>query len=301
MGCKPECGGRALSGESVLNLKNLFSDSFKNNRNKIALHDENQIMTYQELYENANRTANALNSYGVTKYKRVALLMSNCIEYVVSEMGIYFSGGTVVGLNDMLGKDEIKYILKDSEAKVAIVGEQFLDTINEVRSELPELTTVIAITNSESIPGNMITWDEFIGNPFDYENEMIVSPEYTSRIMYSGGTTGNPKGAVHCHRTTYLAIMTHLIETQIDGKEKIVLNTPLAHAAYLDLTAGLVKGAEIYIERKFDVESLLPLIEREKITYLSLVPTMIYRILDYMNGKNFNVRSIRTIKYGHLR
>ena len=72
----------------------------------------------------------------------------------------------------------------------------------------------------------------------------------------------------------------------------------MPHAAGLYLYAGLVKGAQIFIESKFDPENVLEHIEKNKITFLSTVPTTLYRLFDFMEDKKFDVSSIRTIQYG---
>lgn len=284
--------------DSVLTVDQLLKNSFRNYQNQRALHFENDQMTYSELFSSANQIAHALHHEGVCKNTRVAILMSNCLEYIIAEVGIYFSGGTVVGLNDMLGKDDIYYILKDSDAKVVFVDEPFIDLVKSIKERLPNLTTVVGIKVERETNEGYVTWNDFIVNQPSSELVVKVQPSDQSRIMYSGGTTGFPKGAVHCHKTTYIAILSTLQETKIQSNDRILLATPLAHMAYLDYMNGLITGAEIYIEKKFRAETYLTCIETNRITHLCAVPTMIYRILDALRERKFNVSSVRTIKYG---
>ncbi|MEC5424805.1 AMP-binding protein [Virgibacillus sp. C22-A2] len=285
--------------QSLLTLNELFTNSFRNHGEKTALHFGSQKMTYRELHRAANQVAHALIEHGVERNTRVALLLSNSLEYVASELGIYFSGGTLVPMNDMLSEKDIYHILKDSGAKVLLVGEQFFSNIEHIKSDLPELTTIVGITNSEKTTStNFITWDDFQSSQPDHDIDISITPENNSKIIYSGGTSGLPKGVVDSHKTTFLTYISMMDEVNIREDEKILLMTPLPHAAGLYLMAGLVRGAEVFIESKFDTKLLLEHIEKNKITFLSLVPTMIYRVLDFMEGKNVDVSSIRTIQYG---
>ena len=111
-------------------------------------------------------------------------------------------------------------------------------------------------------------------------------------------TTGKPKGVVHTYETTSLTFISIIIEANIQSDEKILVTTPLPHAAGLYLFSGLIKGAEIFIEDKFEIETVIRHIEENRITYLSLVPTILYRMLDYIERKEVDVSSIRTIQYG---
>lgn len=284
--------------QSLFTLNDLLKNVLHNHGEKIALNFGSKKMTYKELYRTANRVAHALNECGVKNNTRVALLMSNSLEFVISELGIYLAGGTLVPLNDMLGEQEIRYILKDSEANVVIVGEPFFDIINNIHSELPYLSTIMGVASNNPTPDNFITRESFQSNKIESALELPVSPDDMSKILYTGGTTGNPKGVVYSHQTTFLTILSIIQDANIQDDEKILLTTPLPHAAGLYLLAGLVKGAEIFIESKFDVELVLEHIEKNKITFLSLVPTTLYRIIDFMEGKDFDVSSIRTIQYG---
>src|SRR5690606_1001529 len=126
-------------------------------------------ITYNSLLKSGNRVAHALNKHGVGANTPVALMMSNCPEYVISLTGIYLAGGTLIPLNDMLGEKEIKYILQDSEAKVAIVDPNFLEVIHKIKSDLPQLETIIAICDENQCPEDMISWNAFQSNELEHD------------------------------------------------------------------------------------------------------------------------------------
>ncbi|MCM3766110.1 long-chain-fatty-acid--CoA ligase [Neobacillus niacini] len=283
---------------SILTVNDLLNSLFFNHANRIAVHFPSRSFTYRELHKHANRVAHGLIKRGVKNNTRVALLLSNTPEYLVSELAIFFAGGTKVPLNNMLRESDILYILNDSDAEVLIVEEQFFPIIKNIQMELPKLKTIIGVGSEGKLPDQFISWETFQATEPESLIEVQTKPTDLSLILYTGGTTGKPKGVVHTHQGTVLTFLSIVLETNMKEDEKILLTTPLPHAAGLYLYAGLVKGAQIYIESKFDPENVLKHIEQNKITFLSAVPTTLYRLFDFMEGKEFDVTSIRTIQYG---
>lgn len=283
---------------SILTLNDFFHNLLQNHADRDAVHFQSLKLSYKELHVQANRVSHGLSRCGVKNNTRVALLLSNTPEYVVSELGIYFSGGTKVPLNNMLGESEILYILNDSDAEVLIVEEQFFSIIENIQMEIPNIKTIVGVGDKEKLPNNFISWEVFQSD--EPETILAVSSQPTdlSLILYTGGTTGKPKGVVHTHQTSVYTYLSMAFETNMREDEKILLTTPLPHAAGLYLYAAFIKGAQIYIESKFDVEVVLNHIQTNKITFLSTVPTTLYRMFDFMEGKEFDVSSIRTIQYG---
>lgn len=283
---------------SIQTVNDLLNNLFVNHAERTAVHFHSQSLTYRKLHKQANRVAHGLIRYGVKNNTRVALLLSNTPEYLVSELGIFFAGGTKVPLNNMLKENDILYILNDSDSEVLIVEEQFFPIIKNIQMELPKLKTIIGVGSKEKLPDQFISWESFQKNESEALLEVPTKPTDLSLILYTGGTTGKPKGVVHTHQGTVLTFLSIILETNMREDEKILLTTPLPHAAGLYLYAGLVKGAQIYIESKFDTENVLQHIEKNKITFLSAVPTTLYRLFDFMEDKEIDVSSIRTIQYG---
>lgn len=243
---------------------------------------------------------NALKNYGVGPNTPVALMMSNSLEYVVSFVAVNLMGAILVPLNDMLGKKEIKHIFSDSEARVAIVGPAFFDVLDEVRTELPNLQTIISVLNNHESPDWTIRWDDFKEKSVVHEPFEEIKPTDRAVLIYTGGTTGQPKGVVHSQKNVALNMFSHIIELELQDNEKMLLTSPLPHAAGFLLFAGLLKGATAYIEQKFEPEKILAMIEKEKITFTFMVPTMIYRMMDLLESMycNADISSLKTIIYG---
>ncbi|WP_047151754.1 class I adenylate-forming enzyme family protein [Aneurinibacillus tyrosinisolvens] len=283
---------------SQLTLNSLYLNALKKGGDKTALVFEGKTMTYRELLRAANRVAHALNNRGVKPNGTVAILMSNCLEYVICDMGLNQAGGVKVPLNDMLGEKEIAHILKDCEARVLIVGENFFEVVQKVKASLPDLETVVGVSPPERCPDGFIPWDEFQAGGPESDVRVQVHPEDRALIVYTGGTTGLPKGVVHSQENAAINAFSHVIELCLQDDERILLTSPLPHSGGMVLLAGLLKNAVHFIEKKFDPEAVLNHFQQNKITFTFMVPTMIYRILDQIQGRAFDFSSLRTVLYG---
>lgn len=279
-------------------LNNAFREAFYKYKNQYALHFNNESVTYNELRIRSNRVAHAIKNLQLPENSRIALLMSNRLEYVYCQQGIYQTGHANVPLNDMLGENEIKYILNDCKAKVLIVEQPFFSTLQNIKDELLHLELIVGISDVDKYPIEFISWDDFQGSQSEDDVVKNIDSFNIAQSVYTGGTTGNPKGVLHSYDTSMATLFMVMLENEVLSDERILLTSPLPHASGLSLQAGLLRGAEIFIEKKFSEELVLNHIEKNKITYFMAVPTMIYRIIDFMEGKSFDISSLRTIVYG---
>lgn len=286
--------------ESILTLGNLLRNALKKYSNRTALVFENQSMTYKQLLTESIQISNGLKKLGVEMNTPVALLMPNSLEYVISFISLNFIGATIIPLNDMLSEKEIKHILKDSDAEVAIIGSSFYEIVDNIKDELPNLKTIISSSASSKSQSWMIRWDDLKKDSSFKESYSKVDTSGRAMLIYTGGTTGLPKGVVHSQKNIAINMFSHIIELELQENEKFLLTTPLPHSAGFILMAGLLKGTTAYIERNFDPGVVLEKIEENKITLTFMVPTMIYRIMDLIESFNrqFDLSSLKTIIYG---
>lgn len=282
----------------TLTVDEAYRDVCRKFAGKPAIHVDGQTLTYGELSRRANRVAHALVKLGVIREIRVALLMPNRLEYVVCQQGIYQAGGTMIPMNDMLRGEDILYILNDSGAEVLVVDETFFGVIEESRGSLDRLRAIIGLPTEGTMPEGFISWKEF--QESEPETDLVIqrAPDDIVQSVYTGGTTGHPKGVLHNHQTMMSTLLSTMLELEITPEEKMLIQSPLPHAAGLSMMAGLLRGAEVYIERKFDMEKMLRKIEDEHITYIMAVPTMLYRVMDYLKDRSFDISSLKTIVYG---
>lgn len=283
---------------SMLTLNHLFQNALTHHGEKTGVVFEGKRLKYSELLKAANRVSRALMKHGVQPNVPVALMMSNCLEFVIVDMGLNLTGGTKIPLNDMLGEKEIKYILQDSEAKVAIVGPNFLEIVKKIKPDLSHLETVIAVMDEAECPPDMISWHRFQANESEENILLDVLPQDRALIAYTGGTTGLPKGVVHSQENMALNLFAHVMEMELSDNERILIMSPLPHSAGMVMQAGIIKGAVHFIEKGFNPQLVIDRLEQDRVTVTFMVPTMIYRVMDQMKDRKYNFSSLRTILYG---
>jgi fatty-acyl-CoA synthase len=254
--------------------------------------------TYADIVDHANRLAHVLGDAGVEPGEPVALAISNRAEWIIADQAIIRAGAAKVPINDMLSAPEIEYILGDSGAKVALVDSALMARV--AGADAPGLAVLICVDGARSADPRVIEWaDALAAVPAGVAPpEVVVGPDDPTMILYTGGTTGRQKGVVHTQRTLASCEIAHLIELGLLDDERMLIISPLPHATGFLAQAGMLKGAALYIEPGFDVGVVLERIARDRITFVFMVPTMIYRVLDRAEGSGLDFSSLRTLLYG---
>lgn len=250
--------------------------------------------TYAELLSDSERVAQAL----LNKFKpgeRVAIWAPNVIEWVLIEFGCAIAGITLVTINPALRAKEIEYVLRQSEAAGLFLMEEYrghnmLNTVDQIRKNLPLLREVVKVSElRDFINANRNT------TPF---------PQVKSKdpfvIMYTSGTTGNPKGAILHNKgiTNSTKFMAERAGMEVGGVWVNVM--PLVHmggCGFAVLGTLQQRGTHVLVAG-FAPSLFLELVEEEKGTFALLVPTMVEAILDLPDRKKYNLLSLKSILSG---
>lgn len=257
--------------------------------NKTALIFEGKSFTYKELDEIANRLANALRGLGIKRGERVALLLPNIPEFVISYLGILKIGAIAVSLNVMLKKNEVKFILDDCSAKTLITTESLSE--NVPNSELPELKHILIAEGQARIG---ISLHQLISSASPSASAVEMDRDDPAAIIYTSGTTGFPKGATLSHGNVISNVYAanHCYRTQ--PEDRLLLYLPLFHCFGQNavLNAGLHSCATIVLQRRFDLEQVLRTIALDRITMFFGVPTVFIKLLN-TNTSDYDLSSVR--------
>ena len=282
----------------MLTLDALFINALTRFGPRVAVWFDGEALTYHELLKQGYQVAHALIRHGVRPGVRVALAMPNRLEYIVADQGIIQSGGAKVALNDMLGDDEVIHILANSNSRLAIVARNRFEVILKRRDELPELETVVGLVPEDECPAGIVSWQAFQTSEPAIKPDVLIHPQDLAWLPYTGGTTGRPKGVIHTQQNICLNLFSHIMEMGLQDDERLLLTSPLSHSAGILLQAGLLKGATHYIEQQFDPGKVIERISRDGVTFTFMVPTMIYRVLDWIENEILDLDSLRTVLYG---
>jgi len=255
-------------------------------------------LTFSQMDAGINRLSNGLLALGLTKGSKVAVLMNNSLESATSLFAIPRAGMTYVSLNARHSAREQAEVLNDSEADALIVDESFTDLIKPVLPSLLTLKQVIVLGRPRT---DRLTYDELIADQSSDVPDVEVDEDVDiERLQYTSGTTGRPKGVSWTFRIGYNVLANVLMNLdQPIGPSDVNLNSgPLTHAAGLMMMSYYSRGATNIILPRYDEQEVLEAIERERVTSLLLIPTMLYRLLLVPSLKSFDLSSIRRIWYG---
>jgi acetyl-CoA synthetase len=171
-------------------------------RARFALYWEDEggarlALTFWDLQQQANRLANALRAAGIARGDRIALILPQRPETIVTHLAAYGLGGVVVPLSFLFGPEALEFRLANSAAKIAVVDRQSLPNLAPIRDRLPGLTHVLGVDGADG--AGVTPWPRFVdGQPRTFE-PVTTGPRDAALLIYTSGTTGPPKAALMPH------------------------------------------------------------------------------------------------------
>jgi O-succinylbenzoate-CoA ligase len=255
--------------------------------------ERDRRFSYAELDARANRIANVLLAKGVRKGDRVGLLLMNGVEFIESYFGAAKIGAVVVPLNWRLVPDELNFIIGDSGSVVLIYDQDFNETVNELHTRDLPVRNWIRVGTGDG-PDWAEDYDQVCADAPTEEPEINAADDDLLFIMYTSGTTGLPKGAVHTHATMAWASISTNHTADIRYADRYLVILPLFHVgALLPATANIHRGTTLVVLRAFDADLVFDVIERERITTGLAVPAMLQFMLQSPNRDRINLDGVR--------
>jgi len=270
---------------------------------------ERGCFSYRALDQWVTELAVGLVSKGVRKGDHVALLMANYPEFVALKFAIARAGAVAVPINFMNRRDELKYVLEQSDAVCLITMDRFrdlnyLDMLDEISPEwsstnrlsaLPKRPFVFVFsTGNQPLPAGVSTLADLKGEG-DIPNE--GDPASVSDIIYTSGTTGGPKGVMLTHDMLLRAAYGSAYARAFVARQRILFSLPLYHVyGYVEgLLAALQVGGAVVIQEQFDPDSTLQAIDRYKVDDILLIPTMTLALLEQLKNKEYPLSSLKSM------
>ncbi|QGG96814.1 class I adenylate-forming enzyme family protein [Actinomarinicola tropica] len=290
---------------------------------------EDERYTYADIDARVRALAHVLREqHGVGSGDRVAIAMRNYPEWVISYWAILATGAAAVGMNAWWTGPEMQYALGDSQPKVLIADgervERVLPMLDELRAGAP--LHLITTRHDGELPAGADRWDDVVdpSTAPDTLPEADIDPDDDATIFYTSGTTGFPKGAQLTHRGCVHNLMHIIAMGQIAGaavqkaaeaagepapdpaaqgpagSPVIMAPTPLFHVTANNclLHPATIGGGTIVLTYKWDPGRALELIEREKVTNFSGVPTMSRELLTHPDWSTRDTSSIAAMGGG---
>jgi long-chain acyl-CoA synthetase len=268
--------------------------------------------------------ARCLVADGVGKGDRVAIAMRNVPEWSVAFWAGVLVGAIVTPLNAWWTGPELEYGLRDSGARIAIVDAERWERVREHLDACPalEMTYVSREEEGEIADPRARRLDDAIGRPAAWAGlplgqlpDVALAPDDDLTIFYTSGTTGTPKGAVASHRNVISNIWNAMLaltraflrrgeappapDPSAPQRAPLV-SVPFFHATgcFAIMVPAMLMGSKLVLQRRFDAEKALGLIERERITSVGGVPTIAWQLLEHPRFGEFDLSSVQSVSYG---
>ena len=268
-----------------MNLARLGEDSVATWGEYVSLAFEGREWTNLEQQRAANRFAHALRGLGVDPGDRVVVLLPNCPEVLQAYAAILKAGGVIVPVVFLLGPDEVRHILADSEAKVVI-------TAPELLGKLEGWTGGVTVLVGGGTGG--LAWGDLLAGEAETFPTVDRDDGDLAVILYTAGTTGRPKGVALSHVNLASNARAAASLYELDRTAWALMVLPLSHSYGLTvMNAGSILGTKGVLLRWFNPEAVLEAIQRYRVESMSGVPTMFVYLLHYPDAGRFDTTSMR--------
>ncbi|GAF13424.1 long-chain-fatty-acid-CoA ligase [Bacillus sp. JCM 19045] len=301
-------------------LQHFFKESAKKYPEHEAVHFLGKSMTYEQLYDQSLRFANQLVKLGLKKGDRVAIMLPNTPQSIISYYGVLMAGGIVVQTNPLYVERELQHQLIDSQAKLILCLDSVLPRVQKVMDQTPlELIIVTGIADylpfpkgllfplvqkKQGIPKVKVEYSERIlrftklikeGKPVEINVE--VKADELALLQYTGGTTGLAKGVMLTHRN--LVVNSKQCDSWLykaeEASERVLGVMPFFHVYGMTtvMNVAVMKSQTMVLLPRFNPVDVLKTIEKQKITLFPGAPTMYVALCNRSDIGDYDLTSIK--------
>ena len=269
-----------------------------------AMSDARRHITYGQLWAEVQRFAEFLRRQGVQRGDVVTLQLPNRIEFPVVFFSLELIGAVANKISADFRAMEVEYILRFSRSTAYVSASQFkgfdyLAMIRELRPRLPELSLTICVDDVDA--PEVVSFAKVVHDTpeIDEANPVHMSPLDVMRMCFTSGTTGNPKGVLHCFNTTLCTCETFNRELAVTDRDVMLDYLPVGlNWGYMTLVQAAMAGARVVLMERFSADAALELIERERITYIPTAPASIVAMLNSPELAQRDLSSLRIVITG---
>jgi len=276
-----------------MNLAELAKSEIENFGEHVAIIFHDQQWTNLEMRGAAKRLANTLRSLGVAKGDRVIIQMPNCPEVLQSFQAVYMLGAVVVPINFMVGEAETAFIYQDTGARIVISSNDFLAKIQTCRKQAPNIERILLV--DAEVPEGTLSYHQLLNAQ---SAELRMEPtrdDDLAALIYTAGTTGQPKGVMHTHFSLYANARMQRDTLRLPPGLTGISVLPLCHSyGIASMNFGmLVGGGRAVVLNSFDIDTLFAAIEKNRAHIIGAVPTMYVFMLLYPDPTKYDLSSMK--------
>ncbi|MFX0106312.1 MAG: class I adenylate-forming enzyme family protein [Candidatus Hodarchaeota archaeon] len=281
-----------------MNLRELVKSQAEKYKDKTFLFWKDMTISYSQLDELTNKVANFLYDLGIRKGDKVSVYLPNMPEYVYLYLGIPKIGAVTGPVNALFKPREVKFVVGHSEAKAIITIPKFMELINQIKGDLPDLKHIIVI--GEPTEGTLSYAELMEKSSIEAPPEVSIDEtEDPAAILYTSGTTGFPKGVLQTHFNIRrnAEMIRDFMEISEDFRFMLIL--PLFHcnAQIVTIMAPLIIGASSILTPGFSAQTHWETVAKYRASTFSCVPTVL-SILLRMPHENLDLSSLEFVVCG---
>ncbi|MCF6249331.1 MAG: long-chain fatty acid--CoA ligase, partial [Desulfobacula sp.] len=209
-----------------MNIVELVNSNAANHPDKMALCDMDTQFTFRQIKEKSEQAAACFQNLGLKKGDPVAIMGQNSFDFVFSFFGCLMAGGIVVPVNHKLTPPEVDYILEDSKAGFFIFDGSLEPVTAGLKNDIKKISMDTKVKGYDFIGDAMAREPKF--NPISIQDEDLAE------ILYTSGTTGNPKGCVHTHKSVVSAGITGAKAIDLTQNDRMLIAMPIWHSSPLN-------------------------------------------------------------------
>jgi cyclohexanecarboxylate-CoA ligase len=271
---------------------------------RTAIIDAGQRLTFHALDDLSRRAAAGFAAAGIGRGDVIAYQLPNWWEAVVTFLAALRIGATVNPLLPMFRESELRFTLRQSRARLLVIPGAFRGVdhralIAALRDDLPDLATVVVVRHAADT--GMTPWESVLERaPSATDDAVGADPDGVALLMYTSGTTAEPKGVLHTHNTLAAEIMSLERVHALWVDDRTLMPSPLTHISgviHAILTPALLGTSAVLMER-WEPGVALELIEREGVTYMVGAPTFLQEMLAHRDSATRNVHTLRLFSCG---
>ncbi len=294
---------------SRVNVGDLLVRSTARAPQRLAIADGARRFSYGAFNEWVNRTAHGLAALGYRRSDALGLMSANNAEFLVAYFACAKLGLICVPINLFWRQSELAYVLGHAAIKGIVVEDALLDQLRAALAEAPGVKDVVVIgaadrpADAAGVPPvadrRTLSFHALQDGRPNAEPEAYVEDRDPISYLYTSGTTSAPKGVVSSHLPIYLESLGAALDTRMSADDRVTALLPLFHTAQLNAiaTPSIAVGASIFIQRGFDADRLLDLVETEAITVVFALPMMYRAMLERIEQRGRNLSSVRLAVY----
>lgn len=270
-----------------MTLARFLRDGHTHHPEKTALIFGENAWTYAEVDTLTDWLATNLLAQGLEPGDRVALHLSNCPELVFGYYGCFKAGAIAVPINDRMGPSEIEYFLQHSEARFYIGQPDLYQRVLSIRPHLPQLHRCY-VTGDSQFPDTG-SFQDLLAAPSPTIELPAVEPGQVAAVLYTSGTTAQPKGVTHTHER--LHYMTGLMGQMRMSREQVVaVLTPMSHMSGLwVMLSALTVGATLVLPAGSDPQTILQTLEQHRCNFTGALPVQCAALVKCQTATPYDI------------